>query len=204
MNDLIMDSGNLAEIEGLDASEDNDLSDLTATKTEATETMDFHVQMRGYTMRDFEAMVINAAAHQLMQGRTFKSEIEAKAIEIASSKVNARLNDVLKDVMQMTVATRGKEPVTLGQMIGMEAKDYLTASVKSDGSPSDGWGQSAPRIVYLVREFAKQHFASEIKAAMGTLIADMKAALEKQLTAAIDEERRKIADALGYEIKKSR
>ena len=201
-NDLIMDSGNLAEITGHGTDEDEALSDLTATKSADPDTMDFHVQMRGYTMRDFETMVVHAAAQQLMGGRTFKAEIEAKAVEIASAKMNARLTDALKDVMGMTVSKRGAEPVTLGQMIGMEAKDYLTQPVGRDGKPNtDSWGsRGTPRIAYLVQQFVADHFAKEIKAGMEAMLAEVKAHAKAKLDQTIQAERERILASLGYEI----
>jgi len=205
--DLIMDSQDLAEFEALDDDESQDLSDLTATKAAHPETMDFHVQMRGYTMRDFEAMVVNAAAHQLIGGRTFKAEIEAKASEIANAKLDARLNEALRDVMGMTVAQRGKEPVTLGQQIGMEAKDYLTQPVDREGKPvTDSWGRSSsqPRISHIVGGFVRQHFAKEITEAMTAMRSEIAAAVAKQLSATIEAERARVAEALGFEIKRSR
>lgn len=207
MSELIMDSGNLAE--ALDMrldDEGEDLSDLTGTKSADPETMDFHVQMRGYTMRDFEQMVVHAAAHQLVGGRTFKSEIEAKVSEIANSKLNSKLSDVMKDVMTMTVIKRGSENITLGQMIGMEAKDYLTQKVGGDGKPSDGWSSrdAKPRVEWLVQKFVQDHFAKEIKAAMDSMMSEIRGQMKLQLDQIIQAERARLLASLGHEVNAKR
>lgn len=205
MNDLITDSADIVEIDDIDA--DEEFSDLTATKEADASTMDFHVQMRGYTMRDFETMVVHAAAQQLTQGLNFKSLIEEKAFEIAGAKVNRQLSEALKDVMGITVTTRGKETITIGQMIGMEAKDYLTQKVDRKGNViSDAWSSSnhMPRIAFLVGEFVRQHFAKEIEDAMKALRAEISAAVSAQISDAVEAERKKIADAIGFEIQRKR
>jgi len=195
---VLIDSANVAEIEGYD--DETEISDLSATKQEAADTMDFHVQMR-----DFESLVIHAAAQQLISGRDFKSGIQARAIEIANEKMNAQLMDTLGDVMKITVSTRGKDVVTLGQMVGMEAKDYLTAMVKSDGEPVTAYyDKGQPRVAWLVGQYVKKHFAAEIKTAMDGMTADIRTAISAQITNAIDAERKRVSEALGYEIKKSR
>ena len=204
MTDTIIDSGNVMEAEGIDDA-DADFADLTATEEADPDTMDFHVQMRGYTMRDFEVMVVHAAATQLVGNRDYRREIEAKAAEIASEKVNDRLNEALKDVMGMTVAKRGQEAVTLGQMIGMEAKDYLTEKVDQSGKPYDGWGGSAsPRVQHLAGKFIRETFSKEIETAFKALRDELKSAVEMKMTAVIEDERKKLSSALGYELTKRR
>jgi hypothetical protein len=203
MTQTIIDSADVAEIDGYEEGEE--IADLSATKEAAADTMDFHVQMRSYTMRDFESLVIHAAAQQLLSGRDFKSGIQARAIEIANEKMNAQLMDTLGDVMKITVSMRGNEVVTLGQMIGMEAKDYLTTQVKSDGTQGSGYyDKTEPRIAWLVGQYVKKHFASEIKAAMDGVVADVRAAISAQIDKTISAERSRMADALGFEIKKPR
>lgn len=207
MSDLIMDSGNIAEIEGLDYEESEGLSDLTATKTEKPETMDFHIQMNGYTMADFETMVVNAAAQQLLGGQSFKREIQEKANELAGKKLNDQLERELKDLMSMVVTKRGSENVTLRQMVGMEAKDYLTDIVDSSGKViTDSWGRSngKPRIQYIAQKVFREAFQKEMEQAFKDLRTDLSAAISAKINAAIEDERKKIGDALGYEIAKRR
>lgn len=207
MNDLIMDSGNLMEIGGPDIPEDGeDLADMTATKSEDPTTMDFHIQMRGYTMRDFETMVIAAAAQQLIGGRTFKKEIEAAVMAQADKRLNNQVGKAMSDVMGMAVTTRGKEVLTLGQMIGMEAKDYLTQPVNAKGEIETGaWGRDlTPRAAWLVQQYVRQHFAKEIKAALDGMVTELRAQIKSQLDAAIAAERARVLDALAIEAKRVR
>ncbi|MBC22312.1 MAG: hypothetical protein CMJ32_00140 [Phycisphaerae bacterium] len=202
----IIDSGKIMEAEGMTDPED-EFADMTATTEPDEGTMNFHVQMRGYTMSDFETMVVHAAATQLLGGRSFQSEIKAEAANIASEKVSRELSTAMKDVMSLTVAKRGNEDVTLSKMIGMEAKDYLTQLVDGQGKPtSGGWGHpdGVPRVQYLAGQYLRENFAKEITEALKAARDDVKAEVSRKIDAAISEERKKIADALGYELKKSR
>ena len=206
MTDLIMDSGNLAEILGLE-DEAEDLANLTATNNEDPDTMDFHVQMRGYTMRDFETMVVNAAAHQILAGRTFKGEIQAEAIRQANEKLNGEVTVALRDVMKITVMQRGKESVTLAQMIGLEAKDYLTALVNArDGSPiTDHWSNNGvPRIQFLAAQIVQQQFKAMLDSAAKDLKKELENAVGHQIREAIEAKRVEIAKAIGYQIEARR
>jgi hypothetical protein len=199
MSDLIMDSGNVAENTGFEEAED--FADLTATTTADPQTMDFHIQMRGYTMRDFETMVVQAAAQQLVAGRTFKSEIQAEAIRQANEKLNSEVTDALRDVMKITVMQRGKDTISLAQMIGLEAKDYLTASVRPNtGEPADGWSDSVPRIQFLAKQVFEQQFKAMLEAAAKELKSELAAAVSAHIQRAIDDKRAEIAKAVGYEI----
>ena len=202
MTDLIMDTADLLEIGSPDVDPES-MADLTATKTADPQTMDFHVQMRGYTMADFETMVVQAAAQQLLSGRTFKSEIQAEAIRQANEKLNSEVAVALNDVMKITVTKRGQETITLAQMIGLEAKDYLTQPVNSRGEfDTSGYhnGGRQPRVAYLVSEYVKAHFAKEIKAAMDATIADLKSQIAALLAETIKAERERVSRALSYEI----
>jgi hypothetical protein len=207
MTDLIFETADLADIECLEQGESSDLSDMSATKSADPTTMDFHIQMRGYTMRDFEGMVVHAAAQQLVGSRNFQKEIQDKAVEIANARVNDQLTTAMRDIMGLTVQSRGKEAVTLGQMIGMEAKDYLTQPVNSRGEfDTSGYhnGGRQPRAAYLVSEYVKSNFAKEIKAAMDAMIAEMKPKIIAELDATIKAERERVAKALSYEVQARR
>jgi len=203
----IMEIADIADIEGLDVDETSDFADLTATTGADRTTMDFHVQMRGYTMRDFESMVVHAAAQQLVGGRTFSKEIKEEAAAIASAKVTDQLSFALKDVMSLTVMKRGSEDVSLREMIGMEAKTYLTEIVGSDGKPvTDSWGRrdGVPRVQHLAAVYLRDAFKKEIEQAFKDIREELKSAISGKIESAIAEERKKIADALGHEIKKMR
>lgn len=207
MQDVIIDSADIVEIEGRLDEQDNPSSDMTATKGADAQTMDFHVQMRGYTMRDFEEMVVHAAASQLLGSRTFAAEIRDKAVEIANGKINDQLSHAMRDIMGITVQSRGKDPVTLGQMIGMEAKDYLTQPVNGRGEiDTSGYhsGGRQPRVAWLVSEYVKVNFAKEIKAAMDAMLSELKPMVAAQIAATVEAERSRVIAALGYEISAKR
>lgn len=204
MTGIIMDGQDVAEIQGI--GEDEEFSDITATEKEDPATMDFHIQMRGYTMHDFEAMVVHAAAKQIVGDRKFAREIEAKAVELANEKINSQLSIAMGDVMGITVQKRGAETVTLGQMIGMEGKDYLTQPVDSQGKvDTSTWGRDrTPRIAFLVTQYVREHFSKEIKAAMDAMQSELRSAIKQQLDATMAAERQRIAKALEVEISAKR
>ncbi|MBT9385503.1 hypothetical protein KM176_16635 [Pseudooceanicola sp. CBS1P-1] len=205
-NKTIIDSADLMEVDDVNIDEES-FADLTATKQADPSTMDFYVQMRGYTMSDFETMVVHAAAAQLISGRNFQREIKEEAAVIATNKVTAELEKATKDVMSIVVSKRGKEDVTLSQMIGMEAKDYLTQLVDPySGEPkTDNWGaRNIPRVQYLAGKYLRDHFKGQIDGALKDLISEVRAEISKQIAAAIAAEREKFAQAIGYEIKKTR
>lgn len=202
-----MDSGNIAELEELDCQEAEDLADLTATETEKPNTMDFHVQMNGYTMADFENMVVNAAARQLLGGRTFQADIKEKVNEIASSKLNDRLTAELKDLMNITVMKRGSEDISLRQMIGMEAKDYLTETVNSNGkTTTDSWERrnGLTRLQWIASNVFREAFKKELEQAFKDLRTELASAIQNKIKTAIDEQRKQVADALGFELTRLR
>ena len=201
----IIDTMNVAEIEGLDE-DDNELSsDMTATHEADKTTMDFHIQMRSYTMRDFEQMVVHAAAQQLLRGHSFKSEIAAEVKAQADKRLNAEIGAVMADAMKTTIISRGSENVTLAQMIGMESRAYLTQPVDDQGRHgSDGWGTKTPRLEWLAKKALRDMFKAELDAAFAALKSELSAAVSKQIEAAINERRESIATAIGYEIRKAR
>lgn len=192
--DAIIETEDVAEIEGITA--EDGIEDLTATKDEDQTTMDFHVQMRGYTMRDFESLVVHAAAQQLLQGVTFKRQISDEVKAHADMRLNAEIGAVI---------SRGSENVTLAQMIGMESRAYLAQMVDGDGkADSGGWGKRVSRLEWLAERALRDLFKKEIDAAFASLKSELSAAVSKQIEAAVNAQRNSIADALGYEIKKSR
>ena len=201
--ECIIETADVAEIEGITA--EDGIENMSATKSEDQTTMDFHVQMRGYTMRDFESLVVHAAAQQLLQGVTFKKQISDEVKAHADKRLNVEIGAVMSDVMKTTVISRGSENVTLAQMIGMESRAYLTQMVDGDGkADSSNYGKKMSRLEWLAQKALRDLFKKEIDAAFALLKTELSVAVSKQIEAAINAQRASIADALGYEIKKSR
>ena len=96
MTNLIADQADIAETND----PDEEVSQLEATRIPVNEGMEFHVQMKGYTLVDFDKMVIEAAARMLL-GRSNDSllakEIQNKCIELtlSRSKLKETYNRIL-------------------------------------------------------------------------------------------------------------
>lgn len=181
--------------------------DMAATKeSDPDAKIEFHVQMRSWTLRDMEALVIEAAARQLV-GRTANETALARAVqESAVTQITARADAKLKAVSaeildQPVMAGPGaKEPVTLRDMIGLYAKDYLTERVGNDGKPvTDSHYRSGakPRMTWIVERALDSTFEREIKVATSAAIREIQAAIKAQHEALIAEEKARIREAIG-------
>lgn len=205
-NDLIMDSGNLVE-DGYD----EDISDITATKSEDKEVMDFHIQMRGYTMHDFEAMVVEVAAKQLLQNTSEGSlakKIEGRVVELTNQKINDALMPISKEIMEMPMIPekfgKSKEPITIAEYVGLIGRDFLTTKVNREGKRAGTYDHGEPRINWLIAEVLDKRFEKEVSAATANLKKEMKEAASEALSKLINDERQHIMETLGWELKQKR
>lgn len=208
MNDIILDSANLVEDGILD---DEESSDLTATKNKDHDTMDFHIQMHGYTMVDFETMVVEAAAQQLLRGHSedsLKKKIEERLITLVSGSIDKALEPITKEIMDdpMLPKYRGakSEAMTLREYIGLCGRDFLQTKVDNNGNITTGTYHGESRINRLIAGVLDRGFEKEIKSSTSELKTELRSIASAKMNALIDEERNRITEALGYEVKRSR
>lgn len=207
-NNTILDAGNLAEALGR-GDEYDQTSDLTSTHEPESQGMSFHVQMNGYTLGDFEEMVVRTAADLLLNSgandNRLKKIVEERAIAMIGAKTDAHLDLVSTQVMNQQMMAGGKDALTIAEYIGLVGRDYLTTPVDRDGNPAKGWAdKGTPRIERIVATVMDKKFKSEIADGLSALTKELKAMAATKLDALIAEERERVAQALGYEIKKTR
>jgi hypothetical protein len=207
-NNTILDAGNLAEMLG-DDGEYSETSDLTSTHEPEAAGMSFHVQMNGYTLGNFEEMVIRTAADLLLNSGAsddrLKKLVEERAISLISAKADAHLDLVSTQVMNQPMMSGGKDALTVAEYIGLVGRDYLTTPVDRDGNPSKSfYDKGVPRIERVVATVMDKKFKDEIAAGLSALTKELKAMAAVKLDALIVEERERVATALGFEIKRTR
>lgn len=205
MTNLIMDTGNIAELN--DLGPDDEIASLDATKEATDAPMEFHVQMKGHTFRDMEDLIVNAAAQQLV-GRyggtdALRKQIEAKTIEHVTKRADAVLATVSAEIIDQPMMPKyvgaKEEPVTMREFIGLTGRAYLAERVDESGkaaSSSSGYGYRS-RMEFLVDQMMSTKFKNEIAAATNAAISEIQKAVKAQHDALIAEEKKRLADALA-------
>jgi hypothetical protein len=142
MSDTIMDTGNVAEIQGLGP--DDEISNMEATDQPKGKGLEFHVSMHGHTFRDMEDLIVNAAAQQIMgwhgEGNKLKKLIEERCVSQVTACADEALAKVTAEIVDqpLTPAFGDKKPITMREFIGLTGREYLTERVDRDGNPSTG------------------------------------------------------------------
>lgn len=205
-NVTIADTSELAELHDYDddASPREDLSATTESDPEAK--IEFHVQMRSWTVRDMEELVIEAAARQLV-GRNASEGALSKAVQEAAirqitAKADAKMATVSEQIIDQPVMAGpgSKEPVTMREMIGLYAKEYLTEIVGSDGKIStDYYGRQSgkARMVWIVERALDAKFKDEITKATNAAIREIQTEIRAQHVAVVQAETARIRAAIA-------
>jgi hypothetical protein len=200
----------MAESEWDDQSEPSDVdTDMVATKEAEGRGIEFHVSMHDYTMRDMEALIIEAAA-ALIVGRRNDHEmakiIEAKCIEQITAKADKALASVTAEIIDQPVTPKfafmskgDDKPVTMREFIALTGQAYLTARVDYQGNPStDSYSsRSQPRIQHLVEAQMGRTFKNEIEKATNAAINEVRRAVKEQHEAFLTAEKARFRDALA-------
>lgn len=195
---------NTGDLQGDEFSEPS--SHLVATEQPEGNGMEFHVSMRGYTMSDMEALIVEAAAHKLVGqfgDKTLGRMIEEKCIQQVTAKADAALHAVTHEIIDqpLTPAFGDKKPVTMREFIGLTGREYLTERVDREGKPSSsgGWGGSSTytRIELLVSNYMQKHFKQEIEKATSAAIVEIQRAIKADHAAFIETEKARLRAALA-------
>lgn len=178
------------------------VSNLVATREPEGGGIEFNVSMRGYTMTDMEALIVQAAA-QILVGqfgdKSLGKMIEQKCIDQVTAKADAALEAVTHEIIDqpLTPAFGDKKPTTMREFIGLTGREYLTERVDRDGKPysGSGWGgsRSYTRIELLVSGYMQQHFKQEIERATNAAISEVQKAIRDSHTAFIEAEKSEFA-----------
>lgn len=183
-------------------------SDLTATEEpSAAPGMQFHISMNGYTMSDFERMVVDAAATLLVKGwgdAALSKRIEDRCIELVTAKVDKHLATVTSEIIDRPLIPKiGKgEPVTMREFIGLTGAEYLSQRVSSDGKPAtDSWGSYGSRMEFLVSRAMEQKFKVDMDKASREAVTQIQLAIKARHEALLAESKKMIGEAIAKAVK---
>jgi hypothetical protein len=199
----ITDTQDLAELHDFD----EDLapqSDMAATEqSDPAAKIEFHVQMKSWTLRDMEELIVQAAAMQMIKAfgdKKFSKLIEDRAIEAITEKADAKIEAVTAEIIDQPLTPKigEKAPVTMREFIGLYAKDYLTQRVDRDGKPSSGgWGATTfSRIELMVSQALDRKFQQAIAASTNAMILELQTEIKAAHAKALTAEKARIRAAL--------
>ncbi len=195
---------NTGDMQGDEFSEPS--SHLVATEKAEGKGIEFHVSMRGHTMADMEALIVEAGTRMLMgrfDDKALGNLIEDKCIQQVTAKADAALHAVTHEIIDqpLTPAFGDKKPVTMREFIGLTGREYLTERVDREGKPTtgNGWGSSPTytRIELLVESYMQKHFRREIEKATNAAITEVQQAIKANHAAFIEAEKARLRTALG-------
>lgn len=204
MENTIIDTGNVAEMLGLGPEEE--ISSMDATHEPTGKGIEFHVAMRGHTMRDMEELIVQAAA-QLIVGKfgndRLAKEIEAKTISLVTDKADKALSAVSAEIIDQPITPKypfmksDEKPTTMREFIGLTGRDYLTAFVDVSGKPTTDRHYGKSRIQHLVEKYMEVAFKREIEKATNAAILEVRKAIEDQHKAFLEAEKARFREALS-------
>ena len=207
----ITSTAEIAETEWGGHSEPSDVAtDMVATTEAEGHGIEFHVSMRDYTQRDMEALIIEAAAMQIVGrfgDKQIAHTIEAKCIELINAKATKALESVTTEIIDQPLMPNfgDKKPVTMREFLGLYGREYLTEKVDHDGKVGSGnWNStSVPRIEWLVGRYMDRTFKTEIEKASNAAIAEIQNRFAAKHKALIEAEMTRVREALAATFKKS-
>lgn len=204
MTNLIMDTGNVAELTGLD--ESDEISNMEALKEPTGKGIEFHVAMRGHTMHDMEELIVQAAAQQIVGkfgNDRLAKEIEAKTISLVTAKADKALQAVTAEIIDQPILPKYSyskseaTPVTMREFIGLTGRQYLAERVDINGNVSDRSSYNEKsRMQYLVEKYMETAFKREIEKATNAAIVEVRAAIEASHKAFLAAEKKRFHEAL--------
>lgn len=201
----ITSTADMAETEWDGEGPEEPQSDLVATTEAEGRGIEFHVSMRDYTQRDMEALIIEAAAMQIVgrrNDREIAKAIEARCIELVAAKADAALSQVTTDIIDqpMTPSFGDKKPTTMRELLGLFGREYLTEMVGNDGKPagSDSWGRrnGVSRMEWIVGQTMAATFKKEIAAATSAVINEVTTSIRAQHKALLEAEKARLLGAI--------
>ena len=208
MTTPFLDTTDLAELVDFDEDEQPQ-SDLSATVQPDPDTkIEFHVQMKSWTIRDMEDMIVEASARQIVgkidRPTDMAKQIEARVRALLIEKADKRLAEVTAEIIDQPVTPSygDKKPVTMREMIGLYGREYLTQMVGNDGQPSTGsyYSGTKTRMAYLVEKAMDANFKNEITAANNAAIAEIQNMIRKQHGQMVASEKARIRAAIEKEV----
>ena len=179
-------------------------SSLTAT-TEPVGGIEFFVQMRDYTKRDMEDLIVEAAAQQIVGSRnqrTMAKAIEDRCAELVSEKIDKHLCGVTAEIIDKPLmpkfpGMKNDTPVTMREFIGLAGREYLDARVdRHTGKPTTDNYSAVPRLQYLVTCHIDRTFKDEIEKATRFAIGELQREIKARHEETLANEKKRLRDAL--------
>jgi hypothetical protein len=198
---VIIDTQHIAE--GLDEDE-APVEDMAATETsDPTAKMEFHVQMRSWTMRDMEELIVQAAATQLIGGfrdQKINALIEDRAIASITAKADDKIAGITAEIIDQPLTPKfgEREPVTMREFIGLYAKEYLTETVDIDGKPSKGGyaRNTYTRAELSVMKYMDRTFKAEIEKQTSAVTREIQSQIKAAHDAFLEQEKTRLREAI--------
>lgn len=202
MGNEITDTDELAEAEWDGSSEPSDqTADISATKGQAGEKIEFHVQMRGYTMREMDNLIVEAAARLLVGNhneKTIAKAVEERCIALLNAKATAVLDGVTTAIIDqpLTPTFGEKKPVTMRELLGLYGREYLEARVNYEGKPETSSYNTRPRMQWFVEKYFDNRFKLEIEAATSKVVSEVHKSIRSAHDAFLEQEKLRLHEAL--------
>ena len=207
MSNEITSTSEMAEQDWDGRSEPSEVeTDMVATKEAEGRGIEFHVSMRDYTMQDMEALIVEAAARNIVgrhNDNVLAKAIEAKCIEQITSKADKALASVTAEIIDQPITPKypfmkpDQAPTTMREFIGLTGRDYLTANVDSSGKPTTDRHYAKTRIQHLVEKYMEVAFKREIERATNAAISEVRNAIDTNHKAFLEAEKASFRDALA-------
>lgn len=206
MSNEITSTTDMAEAEWDGHSEPSDVqTDMTAT-TKPEGGIEFYVQMRDYTKRDMEELIVEAAARVVVGNygnNVIAKKVEERCIALVTEMADKHLAGVARDIIDQPILPKypfmkaDAAPMTMREFIGLTGRDYLEARVDTAGKPTTDRIYSKSRLQYLVEGCVDRHYKNEIEKATNAAIAEAKNAIAAQYKAFLEAEKARFREALA-------
>jgi len=177
---------------------------MAATDEPTGEKIEFHVQMKAWTLSDMESLIVEAAARKIVgqySDKELSKRIQDRCIDLLTRKADATLEGVTREIIDQPVMaqTGGAKahPVTVGEMIGLYGREYLSKPVNREGNPSTEVYGTKPRIQWLTERYLDIKFKREIEIATNAAISEVQRAVKASQEALIAKEKQRFFEALA-------
>jgi hypothetical protein len=198
-----------SEIIGTDEIDERDLednTDMVATHEPTGNGIEFHVGMRGYTMRDMETLIVEAAARMIVgkhSDNNMAKAVEARCVELITKKADTHLATVTAEIIDQPILPKynfskpDEKPMTMREFIGLTGRDYLSAMVDSSGKPTTDRHYGKTRMQHLVEKHMEVAFKREIEKATNAAITEVQAAIKARHAELLASETARLRDYLA-------
>jgi hypothetical protein len=192
----IIDTGDLSEEESVRE------HIVASEESRPEEKIEFFVQMRSWTARDMEELVVEAAA-RLLVGKfgdnAIGKDIQERCKVLLTQKADAVLSGVTSEIIDqpLTPSFGDKKPVTMREFLGLYGREYLEQRVdKYDGKVGSSSYDTVSRMAYLVSSHIDGKFEKEMSAAVNKAVTEIQMGVLAKLNATLESEKARVREAL--------